>query len=653
MRAASVDDSNGYRPDIDGLRAVAVASVVAFHAGLRGIAGGFVGVDVFFVISGYLIGGHIFSDVRQQRFGFAAFYARRTRRILPALFVMLLVSYLAGLFLLTPLELKELGKEAAPTVFGLSNLLFYTGGGYFAPTAEHDPLLMTWSLGVEEQFYLLFPIVMLALSRLRARTELAALLILSLFSFAGSLWMMRVDPTGAFYLLPPRAWELGVGAALAVWERRGAGRVLEGSVGEIAGLLGAASIVVALVAYRPDYAFPGWFVLLPTLGTVLMLAARGAAINRRVLSWPPVVFAGRVSYSWYLWHWPVFFLHRIVGGTADPWILIALSFVLAVISWRFVETPFRRRVLPPRTLLPRYGGAAVLLAAPAIAFYASGGLPSRLSADGRAFALQASAARANPCLAPYGAAAPVGMGRCVPPLAPGTARLVLLGDSHGSALSAGIADLARTTGLGFGEMTRSSCLPLLGYARVLPDRAAEWSRCLAYQDRAFAYVAAHPEVRVVALGGYWPTGLTLTDARGEQAPLAVALAQTIGRLRALNKQVILVQDVPVYRFDPYDRVVGGAMPLRARLTTALGGVAGDGERGGYGDIDADPARPIVASAARTDPAVHLIDPRATLCDRRGCRYRSSTALYYADVQHLTGPGAIAVVRASGLAGPSR
>ena len=631
----------GYRPDIDGLRAIAVLSVVVFHAGIGAIPGGFVGVDVFFVISGYLIGGHIYAEAVTGRFRFGAFYARRTRRILPALFAMLLTVFALGLALLTPLELRELGKEAASSVFGLSNLLFYTGGGYFAPAADLDPLLMTWSLGVEEQFYVLFPFVVLLAVRFGRRVPLPVVAALSLMSLAGSLALMPVNAKACFYLLPPRMWELGLGTVLALWERRPGHAALERARAEPLGLAGAALLAAALFLYRPEFAFPGWFVLLPTVGTVLLIATRASAINRLVLSQPAIVFVGKVSYSWYLWHWPLFWLNRLLaqpGPGAPPAVLLLTSFALAVLSWRFVEQPARRRVLPQPIVLRRYAAAAIAMALLSGTLYATGGMIWRLPVAVRASAQDAQRARGDVCLAAYGADAPRNLDACVPPLSSTrSGRLLILGDSHASAIAPGFAALARQRGIGFGEVAKASCPPLWGYAPPSADRAGHWAQCTAFQARAFEQ-ALRPDVGTVLLAGLWSESLTVRGAAGDMVSLRTALGTTIDRLRGAGKRVILVQDVPMFGFDPYARIIGDALPMRATLAALLR----PAEARPFAAAPLpDRARPVLDEIATARPGVGVIDPAARLCGGGLCRYGAPQTAFYFDFQHLTAAGALA------------
>jgi peptidoglycan/LPS O-acetylase OafA/YrhL len=629
-----------YRRDIDGLRAIAVLAVVIFHAGFGGLPGGFLGVDVFFVISGYLIGGQIFREAAVGDFRFSHFYARRVRRILPALYVLLAVMFVIGALILTPLELKELGKEAFAATFGASNILFNTAGGYFDPAADHLPLLMSWSLGVEEQFYIAFPILVLLCLKFRPRLFLPVLVVASLVSFAGSILLTHLDPKAAFYLLPTRAWELGLGAVLALWERKAPAKALSRGLGD--GLAAGAVIllIAAMTLYRPAYAFPGWYALAPTVAATALIATSGSRINRAVLSWSPLVFIGKVSYSWYLWHWPLFFLDRILapgGKGLPPILLLAISFGLALVSWRWVEQPFRRRKLTHRAVLLRYAGLAVLVALPALTFFVTDGWPTRFSPEVQALSAASRAARSDPCLAPYGAAAPRNLATCLP--ASGAPRLIVLGDSHASAIAPGFKAVAAQNRLGFGQVTKSSCPPLWGYAREVPGRSGHLSQCLAFQQQAFAIVRDDPKVEVVVLAGYWSSGLTLTSTAGTDVSLSDALTDTIARLEAMNKRVILVNDVPTFDFDPYVRIIGGMIPARQALSRALYAQAAPSFVAKRGDLLPDAAAPILSSVARAHPNVLFLDPVQRLCDQTGCRYGGPAALYYFDFQHLTATGA--------------
>jgi peptidoglycan/LPS O-acetylase OafA/YrhL len=294
-----------YRPEIDGLRMIAVVAVVLYHFGLPGLGGGFAGVDVFFVISGYLIGGILWREAEATgRISLARFYIRRVKRLAPAFFAMVLAVSLVAWLVLLPFELRGYGKSLiAATVF-LSNVLFYRDAGYFDTGAETKVLLHTWSLSVEEQFYIFLPLVCLLLLRWK-RVFLGALWLCFAASLASSVWLTPTHQTATFYLFPFRAWELLAGVLLAIHSH---GRAPL-KAGAWVSWLGLALVVGSLVMIDAARGFPGWQVLFPVLGTVLLLAngQAGNAVNA-ALSLRLPVFVGKISYSLYLWHWPVFVL---------------------------------------------------------------------------------------------------------------------------------------------------------------------------------------------------------------------------------------------------------------------------------------------------------------------------------------------------------
>jgi peptidoglycan/LPS O-acetylase OafA/YrhL len=351
----------GYRPDIDGLRAIAVVLVMLFHAFPPRVPGGFVGVDVFFVISGYLISGIILSARAAGRFSFAGFYARRMRRIFPALVILLAALLAGGWFLLYADDFAHLGYHAAAGAAFVSNIAFWREASYFDVAAELKPLLHLWSLGVEEQFYLVWPVLIVVASRWR-RGPLAATLTIAGLSFLFSIYTVRIDRTPAFYAPWNRFWELLVGATLACIEAdsdlagRLRGLTARPWLAHFVSMIGLAAIVAGVALINATRVFPGLWVLLPVIGTaMLIVAGPGAAINRRLLSLAPVVWVGLISYPLYLWHWPLLsFAHLLVGDIPSWWLrlmLLAGSVVLAWITYRVIERPIRfgaraRRAVP-------------------------------------------------------------------------------------------------------------------------------------------------------------------------------------------------------------------------------------------------------------------------------------------------------------------
>jgi len=355
-----------YRPDIDGLRAVAVLAVVFCHAGLS-FPGGYVGVDVFFVISGYLITGLILKDLRLQRFSMLDFWERRVRRILPALAVTLIATLVAAWFLMLPDDLVGLGKSVVAVALLSANLYFWRDTGYFAQVAEEKPLLHTWSLAVEEQFYLFVPFGLALIWRLwRGRYMMTLLVLATALSFLLSVLMPPARSDVNFYLLPTRAWELFAGALLAIRPQFGLnlGERMKGMLS----LLGILLILWPCFAYTKETPFPGLTAVPPVLGAVLIIwGGTGGAggVITRILASRPMVFIGLISYSLYLWHWPILAFARYLAITPPgPWLrggLAAASIPLAILSWKYIETPFRKRSPSPSRRMVLAGGFATLL----------------------------------------------------------------------------------------------------------------------------------------------------------------------------------------------------------------------------------------------------------------------------------------------------
>lgn len=344
-----------YRSEIDGLRTVAVVPVVLFHAGLGLFSGGFVGVDVFFVISGFLITTILLGDLEAGRFSILTFYERRARRILPALFVVLLVCLPFAWAWMLPSIFEEFARSLIAVALFFSNVLFWRESGYFAPAAEEKPLLHTWSLAVEEQYYLIFPLLLWALWRWRRERLMWVVVALAAASLGLNLWAQRNDAISSeavFYLTPTRAWELLVGSLCAFHDRPERRRGSDALAG-----LGMAMIVLPIFLYDATTPFPGLYALPPVLGTALVLLfARGGTRVARLLSVGPVVGIGLISYSVYLWHQPLLAFARLRSPGEPPLglmlALAAASLLLGYLSWRFVEQPFRRGKL---SLLPRRG----------------------------------------------------------------------------------------------------------------------------------------------------------------------------------------------------------------------------------------------------------------------------------------------------------
>jgi peptidoglycan/LPS O-acetylase OafA/YrhL len=335
-----------YRKEIDGLRAIAVIPVILYHGGFEWVSGGFIGVDIFFVISGYLITSIILKEKEAGIFTIANFYERRIRRILPALFFVILVCLPFAWFWLLPNELKDFGKSiVAVTVFA-SNILFWRDNDYFSADAEFIPLLHTWSLAVEEQFYVIFPLIIILFWALGKRWLIGIIAITGLLSLGLTEWGWRHFADANFYLIPTRAWELMIGALTGFYLYHN--KQPNGTISQIASIIGFALIIAAIFTFNRGIPFPSLYALIPTAGTALIIIfTTPNTIIHRILSLRVLVGIGLISYSAYLWHQPLFVFARIRSMEEPGMLLMGVlsmaALVMALLSWHFVERPFRNK----------------------------------------------------------------------------------------------------------------------------------------------------------------------------------------------------------------------------------------------------------------------------------------------------------------------
>ncbi|SEJ50504.1 acyltransferase family protein [Frateuria terrea] len=634
----------GYRCDIDGIRALAVLAVIAYHFGF-GTSGGYVGVDVFFVISGFLIGSLIYEDAQAGRFSYLKFYTRRARRILPALLVVLAVSYLVMLVMATPTEMRNFSATAVASVFSVSNIELWRSMGYFRPNAQLNPLLMTWSLGVEEQFYLLVPVVLLFLRRWPLRWRLWSLAGLLVASFVLACVGMLFTPAGVFYMLPTRAWELGAGVLLGVVAIHRNQRPGESGSGSGSGwgaearaAAGLLLILVPTLTYRSDTPVP--YMAVPVLGTVLLLGSSTSFINRCLLSLPAVRFVGLISYSLYLWHWPVISMTNMVSvhepSLALRLVLLVGVFCLSWLSYRYVEQTFRRSRTSPRVSLLRYAGAMAVLAVCATSALATGGLPQRWS---RSFLVETAKNPNDPCL-PMGSHP-----KLVEPCYPKTDGpvLALVGDSHAAALGPGLRVLAAKAGMRVMQMTKSACPFLVGVSRVTYSKPSHFTACALFDQRVLKLVENDPRVDTVVIAGAWWTGTldgSYTATRGPSgSPYELFERGLLAAVRAFQqkgKRVVIVRDVPYMDFLPLKRMAACSSRLRAWINGRH-----DANGCAYANttelVDDAPDLAILQKVA-AQTGVELIDPHKALCSGKHCSIVLNGHALYRDEQHLTVTG---------------
>jgi len=628
----------GYRPEIDGLRAIAVLAVVLFHARVRGFAGGFVGVDIFLVISGYLIAQLILRESDTGSFTLIGFYERRVRRILPALLAMLAASGLAGLILL-PADFKLFGESLTAISLFASNLLFWRWGGYFNLTDDATPLLHTWSLAVEEQFYILFPAFLLLARRGGLRMIWAALATAALGSFAYSVWATHGHAEAAFYSPLSRAWEFLAGALLASGVVPKPRRV----IGDMAAALGIGLIAYTALRLHDSSAFPGVNALAPVLGSVLILFGTEAPGSRvaRALALRPLVAIGLISYSLYLWHWPLI----VFGGyyAPEPYgpIRIAmglLAFPVAWLSWRYIELPFRkpRQLLSRRTLFISAVVASGVLALCGTAIYRTNGFPNRF--DQTVQRLSERGPEPDYGCANRSVEKMRRDTRCLIGGAGPNPSFVLWGDSHAAVYFPALDALARRYGVSGYDAAKLGCPPLIPI-RARDNRPEKWmfraekiKDCDAHNEQVMEFlVEARP--RVVLLAAEWSAYSGGKHVLAE-APDTDRLPfnASVEKLRALGIQVYVVQDVPSATLAEPRALA------KAHLTGAT--VTLEPNRAAY--LRRDAAFRAMSSDLQQRGLIDVIDPALRLCDAQSCRVTQGGYPIYYDSNHLSARGALFV-----------
>ncbi|MBP9143352.1 MAG: acyltransferase [Thermoanaerobaculia bacterium] len=483
-RSPAEGAGEAYRPEVDGLRAVAVLVVLLFHAGVPGFRGGFVGVDIFFVISGYLITRLILGELDAGRFTFARFYGRRARRLFPAMFATLAATFVAGVFVLSPLHLEELSLSLVHTLFSISNVLFWQLSGYFDIGSEMKPLLHTWSLGVEEQFYLVWPVsVFLAFRFRRRRGVLALVVAVGLASLVAAEIAAGRAPDAAFFLTPFRMCELALGG-LCLWLE--STTTIRSWRRELLTLLGLALIAYATHAYGAGHRFPGLAAMVPCGGAALVIVGGRGRVAGALLANRLAVGIGLISYSLYLVHWPLFVLVRY-GRASDSTslekaTLIAAAIGLATAMYFLVEQPFRRRRSGRRRLSdPAFGlacaGLACALILPSVSAIADRGWPGRVPSDLRAAAAGLAGMKDHH----FDAANAQDR---VPFPALGQRNAVIVGDSHGADLLTALLGARSQVNFRFLHIFWD-CQPILGprpYGEGTPIRSREYAEECARQS---------------------------------------------------------------------------------------------------------------------------------------------------------------------------
>ncbi|BAM88512.1 putative acyltransferase, group 3 [Bradyrhizobium oligotrophicum S58] len=624
----------GYRKDIDGLRAVAVLPVLLYHAFPATVPGGFYGVDIFFVISGFLITGIIHKQMLSGRFSVADFYARRIRRIFPALITVVLVTFLIAWFVLPPRELKSLGTNIAGGAIFIQNFILLGQVGYFDLAADKKPLLHLWSLAIEEQYYVVWPLLLMLIGAWR-RKSLAITLALAAASFIACLVVQTRAPDHAFYLPVTRAWELMAGSALALWiggRAIGNERGPAASIGrEIIAVAALLAIVAAFWLYDRKLPHPGFLTLVPVLAAAALIGTSGTLVHRHVLGASPAVLVGLISYPLYLWHYPLMAYARIqfVDGVAPSvmWGIMTASVVLAWLTYRFIERPIRfGRLHGTYKIGVLICGMAVLGSAGLIVDR-SEGAPGRIPQSIRGFMLTGEETsgrwRRGKCLLLPDQDAKDFVPECA---GDGRHPVVLVwGDSFGASLAPGLRDLGGERGFDLAQYTASSCPPLIGF--VQPDRPG----CKGANDFV-AERLAELKPELVLLYSTWSYGPNDAVRNG--------LQRTVMRLKAVGVPKVVLLGPPAswlgsglpanlleYYFRTHD-----LLPARTWYRS---------------NDNWTRAQEAFLESEAKNLGIDYISVRRIMCNDNGCLARigdSGSELTTFDIGHLTSPGAILVAR---------
>jgi peptidoglycan/LPS O-acetylase OafA/YrhL len=641
-----------YRPDLDGMRAVAILPVLLFHTGLGGFQGGFIGVDVFFVLSGYFMARIILSDLKRDCFSLQQFYIRRVRRIIPALVAMIAFSSVAAWFLFMPQELLYFADSVRAAALFTSNILFRRESGYFDIASDMKPLLHTWSLSVEEQFYLVFPIALYFSYKYARRWILVILLAAMALSFGAGIWAVLNAPAKAFYLLHFRIWELLIGALVAAAPPAKYGAFASRTLT----VLGLASVFLPVCFYSPELPFPGAYAAVPCLGTALVIHARcQEGMVAGFLSNPVSIFIGRISYSLYLWHWPIIVFSRYALGRelSGGWTLgvLAASFMMAYLSWRFVEQPARYGKLSASCKALFAFSSCAILTAIAFAFVVNklDGIPQRLPKDAYRLyqaAHDRSQFNSKRCFADTdgsgltpeqirkGDLCRVGAATL------GEPQFLIWGDSHAAAIAPAIDVAARRIGVSGLFVGRASCPPLPNTDFGSP---AAVKRCVDHTSAVMSLVEQR-QFAFVFLVGYWPKYVHRAELPGQgiffdpnvepstadwSAPVRASLETTLAKFTRQGTKAILVMDVPEMGYDVPEAlaravVLGSSLDIAPSLE--------------YTNKRQALARRVLEETAKSVGAL-VIDPLSAICDAYRCHAMRDGVVLYADQDHLSAKGA--------------
>lgn len=654
-----------YRPYIDGLRAIAILSVVGFHYFPWVIKGGFVGVDVFFVISGFLISAIIFREVKEGTFSYINFYARRIKRIFPALAITLLVTLIFGYLFAFPDELISIGKQIAGSTVFVSNLIFYRESGYFDTSAELKPLLHLWSLGIEEQYYILWPLLVALLFK-RLRSFLPIILFFLITSFLLNAGLVFKHPTATFYLPMTRFWELLIGSMLAyisleygclievIKQLLKSHRITTLKLHDLFAWVGISLIITSIFCIRVSKHFPGYWALLPTIGTFFIIGAGTTAwFNQKVLTNPILVFFGLISYPLYLWHWSLLAFFRILKEEPSLQIrtlIIFSSIILAWLTCKFIENPIRFgkqtpiKIILLILMLALLGGAGAYM-------YESGGLPNRsfvrnwqmLTKD---LVHDTSTHLYHPCPAQLKNSKP-SLNFCLQSKS-STASAVIFGDSHADHLFRGIAKV--DSGHSWLLTGNSSCAPVSG----INIEGGDVSECQKRIKNIISYLKTDQNIQLVVLSFFGntfkDTSFAADHVKSHNGPSPMikitgeknstlknkadlfqyGLENVVSKLESAGKKIVIITDVPEVPFFPRD-----CIPRRLFNSSAVTKCSISKQ---IVLQRQDQLRVILKNIKNNHPNIRIFDPLNFMCNEKDCRVKIDDVLLYRDSHHLSTRG---------------
>lgn len=604
-----------YRREIDGLRAIAVLPVIFFHAGFETFSGGFVGVDVFFVISGYLITTIILAELEQEKFSIVKFYERRARRILPALFLVMLACIPFAWLWLMPGDMKNFSQSLAAISVFASNILFWRESGYFESAAELKPLLHTWSLALEEQFYVIFPLFLIIFWKFGKSWILAVLGLVFVSSLALAHWGAYVSPTSAFYLLPTRGWELLFGAFAAFYLSHANRKDFTRELSEVGGWLGVALILYAIFAYSNTTPFPGIYALVPTVGTILIIlcATQQTSVGKFVGN-KAFVSVGLISYSSYLWHQPLFAFVRHKSSSEPSYLvfisLSVLSLVLAYVSWRYVEAPFRIGKKFSRSIVFSLGLICSILFATVgfLGHQYDGFAEQRFSEKQLATIRSASASPLRKDCHFENRESSLTKDACR--YFSANVRVAVIGNSHATELAYSMAEVLEEKELGIVQHTMSGCLHNYNIASEAGTVCGRWHK------RVFQSILDDKSIEYVILS-YRNEGYLNSKAYRR------ALVDLSSDLIESGKKVILVLQAPLL-ISHINQHLALALPnLSVSISSRL---SSDWKR---------LYSPSVELLKELHPEVMVFDPAEVFCEGEFCYAAVNGLALYFDDNHMS------------------